>query len=144
MMMADEDDDIDQHEALWWAAGELANAHGVQVLIAQQASVHWRDADGATALHNAANRGNTDSCQILLDHRADVNALDRYHQTPLHLAAYNNLAAVCHLLLDNRADCTLRTVRQALRRRRHLVTRFGTDLRSVCDGLESRKPGVGG
>ena len=46
-------------------------------------SVTVRDADGATALHYAAENGDRESVEMLLEAGADINARDsRFHATP--------------------------------------------------------------
>lgn len=53
------------------------------ILAADPDSVHWRDDDGATALHIAAVRGHRELVDVLLRHGADMNARDgKFGATP--------------------------------------------------------------
>lgn len=49
-------------------------------------SVDDRDAEGCTALHWAADKGNCDMVRVLVQHGADVNAVDIDGQRPLEYA----------------------------------------------------------
>lgn len=60
--------------------------------------------DGATALHIAAEKGDTEIAELLLDREANVNAEAKDGDTPLHLAVYQNHKGVVELLLENKAN----------------------------------------
>ncbi|HVG25204.1 MAG TPA: ankyrin repeat domain-containing protein [Thermoanaerobaculia bacterium] len=59
------------------------HARVAELLRQSPESATQRDADGATALHYAAELGDRESVTLLLDAGADVNARDtRFHATP--------------------------------------------------------------
>lgn len=62
------------------------------------------DADGTTALHWAAHRGDLESAAALLGAGAAVDAANRYGLRPSYLAAENGDAAMLRALLDAGAD----------------------------------------
>jgi ankyrin repeat protein len=68
------------------------------------ADVNLIDSNGWTALHHAAEKGDTNTAQILLAHQANVNAYSNARKTPLHLAAFNNKPEMIQLLIDNKAE----------------------------------------
>lgn len=61
-------------------------------------------ADGDTALHRAAHRGDVVSLQRALDRGVDANATNRFGVAPLALAARGGHAAVVRRLLESGAD----------------------------------------
>jgi ankyrin repeat protein len=61
-------------------------------------------ADGDTALHQAAHRGDVVSLQRELDHGVDANTTNRFGVTPLALATRSGHAAVVQALLESGAD----------------------------------------
>ncbi|MHC9086360.1 ankyrin repeat domain-containing protein [Luteimonas sp. RIT-PG2_3] len=87
--------------ALLSAAGtDEDDPAGVQLLLKHKARVDARDAQGRSALHEAALRGHADIIAILLAAGADVHARDLAGRTPLldgargaHLAAVETLLA---------------------------------------------------
>jgi ankyrin repeat protein len=66
--------------------------------------VNVPQADGSTALHWAAYRGDRDMAAALIAAGADVSALTREGATPLSLACLSGDAAMVSLLLDAGAD----------------------------------------
>ncbi|CAM9734777.1 unnamed protein product, partial [Choristocarpus tenellus] len=56
--------------------------HGVQI--------DAEDSTGRTALHVAAQNGQTEALKELLCRSVDVNALDTFGCTPLHNSAYSD------------------------------------------------------
>jgi ankyrin repeat protein len=66
--------------------------------------VSSKEADGETALHNAAASGHKDIAELLLVNMADINARDKSGLTPLHYALYFGHNDVVGLLLKNKAD----------------------------------------
>lgn len=77
----------------------------VRQLIRQGLDVNASQADGMSALHWAAQRGDASSAQILVYAGARVDALTRNgNYTPLHLAAREGRGAVVQVLLANGAD----------------------------------------
>ena len=77
-------------------------------LIAGGASTNVPDNQGRTALHLAAERGNTGCCRVLLDSPAtDVNALTHKGVSPLMCAVESNCEEVVRLLHDKGAAVDL-------------------------------------
>jgi len=76
----------------------------VEARLADGADVDTRAADGATALHFAAERGDAALADLLLGHGASVDARTRNGVTPLALAALNGHSAVIGRLLDSGAE----------------------------------------
>jgi ankyrin repeat protein len=63
-----------------------------------------RDRLGSTALHTAAEVGDSEVAGLLLDRGGNVNARDEWGWTPLHWAAYRRSDDVMALLLKKGAD----------------------------------------
>lgn len=77
----------------------------VRVLIRQGNDVNAAQADGMSALHWAARRGDAGSAQVLLFAGARVDVVTRNgNYTPLHLAAREGRAEVVKLLLSHGAN----------------------------------------
>lgn len=74
------------------------------LLKARTADVNAKEADGATALHYAANRGDLAVVEALLAAGADVKATNRYGVTALALACIGGNAAVVERLVKAGAD----------------------------------------
>ncbi|MCA0377442.1 MAG: ankyrin repeat domain-containing protein [Gemmatimonadetes bacterium] len=82
----------------------------VRTLIRQGMDVNAAQADGMTALHWAAQRGDLGSAQVLVAAGARVDALTRNgNYTPLHLAAREGRASVVKVLLAGGADARATT-----------------------------------
>ena len=76
----------------------------VNALLDQGADVNAPEADGATALHWAAQSDDVEMLGLLVDAGADVSAKNRFNVTPLELAANNGNAAAIERLLQAGAD----------------------------------------
>jgi ankyrin repeat protein len=61
-----------------------------------------------TALHLAAERGQTEMVEAMIKAGANVNAKDRYNRTPLHNAVLQNRRGVIRALVDAGADVSAR------------------------------------
>ncbi|MFC5579044.1 ankyrin repeat domain-containing protein [Lysobacter niabensis] len=86
--------------ALLAAAGtEEDDAAGVQLLLKQKAKVDARDAQGRSALHEAAFAGHAEIVETLLGAGADAAATDRLARTPVLEAAGGGHLAVLERLL---------------------------------------------
>jgi len=87
--------------------GDLA---GLRALVAKGADVNAPQGDGMTALHWAAQRGDSAMATALLRARASVRAATRVgaHQ-PLHVASASGSTAVVRLLLAAKADARATT-----------------------------------
>ena len=82
----------------------------VRTLIRQGNDVNAAQADGMSALHWAARRGDANSAQVLLFAGARVDAVTRNgNYTPLHLAAREGRADVVKLLLSHGANALAET-----------------------------------
>jgi uncharacterized protein len=67
----------------------------VKEILSSGVSIHLRDADGATALHWACDRGLFEMAQTLLRAGARVSDADESGMAPLHYAGINNHEKVC-------------------------------------------------
>ena len=77
----------------------------VRALIAKRADVNAPQGDGMTALHWAAERGDSAMTAVLLRAKANVRAVTRIGSyTPLHVASRTGNAAVVKALLDAGSD----------------------------------------
>ena len=85
-------------------AAKTADPVAVRALLRQQADVDAAEADGTTALHWAAYKGDVETARLLLRAGARVDARNRYHVTPLELAAGRGSAPLVEALLVAGAD----------------------------------------
>ena len=86
-------------------AVKASDAEAVRALLAQAVDdVDVREADGTTALHWAAHKGDETVAHLLLAAGADVDATNRYSVTPLMLACARGSAPVVEALLGAGAD----------------------------------------
>ena len=91
-------------------AADAGDLQRVRVLLKEKAAnVNTKEADGSTALHFAANRGDFAIVDALLTAGADVKAANRYGVTPLSLACIGGNATVVERLLKAGADPNTRT-----------------------------------
>jgi len=97
----------------------------VRELLAEDAAlVHARDDDGATALHYAAEAGDSALANVLLDAGADINARDaRFNATPAGWAI-EYLRARGALLGMEIDDCAAAIAEKNVDRVRRYVTRL--------------------
>ena len=75
-----------------------------QSLLSQRVDVNEAQADGATALHWAAQRNDLETADLLIRAGANVNARNDYGVTPLALACGNRSAELVEKLLGAGAD----------------------------------------
>ncbi|OTA01334.1 hypothetical protein A9Z42_0016570 [Trichoderma parareesei] len=83
------------------AAGDIAM---VELLLNNGRDPNYRDRDGWTAIHWAAEEGHANVVAWLLDYGADVNAASSYGTSPLHCAANGGSIRIMRLLLERGAD----------------------------------------
>ena len=88
--------------SLTWAAW-FNDAEAVKILLDRGVKVNGADAEGRTALHEAARWG-PELTKLLLDKGADVNARTKSGDTPLMVAAEGDQPDVVRLLLGKGAD----------------------------------------
>src|SRR5437763_1778514 len=82
--------------------GDLA---AVKKLIAQGADVNVAQGDGMTALHWAADRGDSTMAEVLLKAHANVRSTTRIgNYTPLHIASRTGSGAIVRALVNAGAD----------------------------------------
>ena len=87
--------------------GDMAK---VRALLAQQNDVNVAQGDGMTALHWAANRGDSALAVVLLRAKARLTATTRIGgYTPLHVASQNGATGVVRALLAAKADARAAT-----------------------------------
>lgn len=73
-------------------------------------SIEYRDNEGRTCLHVAAEQGSVHACRFIfqmteqLNNSSYIHDGDKYRQTSLHLATKNGHARVLKELLDHGAD----------------------------------------
>src|SRR5947207_8974970 len=85
-------------------AVKASDARAVRAALQQGVAVTAVEADGSTALHEAARRDNLEIADLLIAGGADVKAANRYNITPLSIACGNGNAALIDHLLKAGAD----------------------------------------
>src|SRR5688572_13083504 len=85
-------------------AAKRGDAAAVRMLLQQRVPVDAVEADGSTALHQAARYDRIDIADLLIAAKADVKTATRYNITPLSLACANGNAALIDRLLKAGAD----------------------------------------
>ncbi|CAC5386963.1 unnamed protein product [Mytilus coruscus] len=89
--------DIDGKTALYLAVLHR-HQHIVEILLRQNADVHFEDNDGRSVIHIACNNGDFHMVELLLKHKAHKNRKDKHGLTPLHLASIRGDTEVVKLL----------------------------------------------
>lgn len=79
------------------------NFEELKRLLTAGAHVNTQDADGWTALTNAANKSNAENILLLLDAGADVNIPTKNNDTALNWTLYRFNEDICKILLDSGA-----------------------------------------
>lgn len=91
---------------LFWAARQ-GMLRSVELLLLQSADVRQIDAQGRTAVHEAAGLGLQHICQLLLrppNGGSEVNCQCPLGWSPLHMAAAGGSASTCRTLIEAAAD----------------------------------------
>ena len=78
----------------------FGNPECVELLLKNNASIDWTDADGMTPFLCAVAAGHTNCVKMLLESGADIAARDKYQRCCVHLAVENDKEDVLKLLLD--------------------------------------------
>jgi len=94
----------------WVGQAGAGDTTAVTAFLASGMDANARDADGHTALMNAAAGGHLAVVQMLLGSGAQANVTSARGMTPLAAAILNDHAAVAALLVDRGADLTAPTV----------------------------------
>ena len=76
----------------------------VQLLLRKGADPNYRDRDGWSAIHWAAEEGHLEIVRLLLNEGANINAVSSYGTSPLHCAANGGQKNIVSLLLQQGAD----------------------------------------
>jgi ankyrin repeat protein len=69
-------------------------------------AVNCNDAQGNTALHYAAFKGDDEAVELLLEFRADYTALNKRGRLPIHMAIQHNHHTVVQRLFDKHTETT--------------------------------------
>ena len=85
-------------------AVRTADRAAVRSLLQQKADVNAAEPDGMTALHWAAQRGDSETAELLIGAGANVNATTRYGVTPLGLAAATGNTSLIEALAKGGAN----------------------------------------
>ncbi len=86
-------------------AARRGDVAAVRSALSDGADLNAAEGDGLTALHIAAEQGNSQIARLLIDARANVEAKTRLGEyTPLHLAAEGAHVSVVRVLLEAGAD----------------------------------------
>ncbi len=80
-------------------------------LIAQEADLELKNAQGKTPLHIAVEAGSKELCETLLNAGAKVNVQDALGYTPLHTAASRGFTDILVLLLVRDAELDVRSLK---------------------------------
>jgi ankyrin repeat protein len=92
-------------------AAQSGNLSSVRELLRAGEDVNEAQGDGMTALHWAAERGDTEIAEILIYAGSSIEAGTRIgHYRPLHIASRNGNAGVLKALLAAKADASAMTV----------------------------------
>lgn len=97
----------DPRPPAWIAVAEFQDERFLEYALRAGAHVHWRNDDGRTLLHAAAQVGSRACTRLLLDAGADPNAQDTRLNTPLHIVANRDMHSLCPLLVLAGADPNL-------------------------------------
>jgi ankyrin repeat protein len=85
-------------------ATEKSDRAAIRTLLKQRTDVNAPQADGMTALHWAAYRGDLETAKALVEAKAKATVTNRYGVTPLSLACENGNGPMVELLLERGAD----------------------------------------
>lgn len=114
-----------------------------EMFFQQGVDVDFRDEEGFTALHHAAQAGSTLLVDWLVARGYDINAESEHRGTPLCLAAFRGSKEVVERLLSAAADmrlgpCGMTPLHLASRQGHAGIVRLLLDAGAVIDILESR------
>ena len=92
----------------WKAALKAGDLPALEALLDAGADVNAKDANGQTALMNAAREGHTPVVRLLIARGADLNHTAKFNLSALMLAVVNGRDAIVGLLVDAGADLTIK------------------------------------
>lgn len=95
---------ISQAAPSLFKAIQSRNYEEINSLLKQGANVDGKNIDGSTALHLAAEDGQTETIKILIEAGANIHARDLRQETPLHSAAARGKSEAVRLLLEKKAN----------------------------------------
>ena len=81
----------------------------MQCLLDIGVNVHSKNNEGKTALHIAAQKGNTQIIEALINQQSQIDPIDKQGGTPFHLAIYHGHLSVANQLKTLGADIKLKT-----------------------------------
>ena len=76
----------------------------MQILLDNGASVHAKDCNGYTPLHDVCRSGTLEVVQTLIQHHADIHASDDMRRTPLHHACWGGHLEIVQELLKHKPN----------------------------------------
>ncbi len=79
------------------------HAEALALLAAHGGDLMWRNAEGSTLLHTAAQRGSSEIAQVLIDHGLDINVTDNHDVAPIFEAAWEQ-TEMLQWLIDHGAS----------------------------------------
>jgi ankyrin repeat protein len=83
----------------WWQMAAIGNVPALELLLRSGCDIDMEADDGNTALHCAAQNGQTTALKFILENGANVNAEDFKSQTPLLRAAISGKSDIILMLL---------------------------------------------
>ena len=94
-------------EDIIWAAAS-GNIRAISAFIENGADIGFKNPNGATALHFAANRHHAEIVTLLLDHGAAIDARDHLGETPLFWTTCSDSQDTAAILLARGANPLIR------------------------------------
>jgi len=109
----------------------------VRLLLAKDVDIELRDAEGETALHQAAGKGQDDVVRLLLNSGAEVSGRKNDGSIALHLAARWGHESTVRLLLERGANAATQDDDEMMPQ--HVAANYGHGKRdAITDSMECR------